>query len=585
MIQNAWQNADTNIQYRILNALIKESIWPEQTIITTQNHQLTIQYHGCILSTHFNRKSMMSRYDFKGPITYQCGNENKTITEVEKLLSILKHHFDIDIQQQLINEIIHSRDSFVEIYKQFDQRQHNVQSSMQFSCMPTTLNFFAWLQHLSDSNEINDLLYSESLVLEGHPTHPLTKTKLPLTMDEVKMYSPEFEKVIPLKIMLLQKDCAQATSIDGTEDFILREVIPEYQLRLRKYAQSIQISLEDYYVILVHPWQYNHTIYDKFSNWIAHKLLVTTPFEVDSKATLSFRTMSLINKPYHVKLPVNVQATSAVRTVSSVTTVDGPKLSKSLHNVLNQYSQLNVAIEPYGLCAKTNDDDARQLACIIREKPYIANNGVTIVTGALVNPNPIDQHITVDSYIEWVNGEVNKSGIITFMENYSRQLITPLLNLIQDYGIALEAHMQNTIVNLGPNFQMNFIVRDLGGSRIDLNTLTHKMNNIQITNQSLLAQTIEEVIAKFQHAVIQNQLAELIYHFSKKEIITEAELFHIVRKEVGVAINEHKPHAQALRDVLFGPTITVKALLRMRMTNRVKKYLNIQLENPIRKEV
>ncbi|WP_306341858.1 IucA/IucC family protein, partial [Staphylococcus haemolyticus] len=188
----------------------------------------------------------------------------------------------------------------------------------------------------------------------------------------------------------------------------------------------------------VHPWQYNHTIYDKFSNWIAHKLLVTTPFEVDSKATLSFRTMSLINKPYHVKLPVNVQATSAVRTVSSVTTVDGPKLSKSLHNVLNQYSQLNVAIEPYGLCAKTNDDDARQLACIIREKPYIANNGVTIVTGALVNPNPIDQHITVDSYIEWVNGEVNKSGIITFMENYSRQLITPLLNLIQDYGIALE---------------------------------------------------------------------------------------------------------------------------------------------------
>ena len=42
---------------------------------------------------------------------------------------------------ELIDEIIHSRDSFVEIYKQFYQRQHNVQSSMQFSGMPTTLNF------------------------------------------------------------------------------------------------------------------------------------------------------------------------------------------------------------------------------------------------------------------------------------------------------------------------------------------------------------------------------------------------------------------------------------------------------------
>ena len=36
-----------------------------------------------------------------------------------------------------------------------------------------------------------------------------------------------------------------------------------------------------------------------------------------------------------------------------------------------------------------------------------------------------------------------------------------------------------------------------------------------------------------------------------------------------------------LKDVLFGSKITVKALLRMRMSNRVKKYLNIELDNPI----
>ena len=47
--------------------------------------------------------------------------------------------------------------------------------------------------------------------------------------------------------------------------------------------------------------------------------------------------MDLIHKPYHVKLPVNVQATSAVRTVSTVTTVDGPKLSYALQGLLDQY--------------------------------------------------------------------------------------------------------------------------------------------------------------------------------------------------------------------------------------------------------
>ena len=69
MTQNAWQNADTNIQYRILNAL-KKTFGKNQTIITTKDDQLDIQYHGCILSTHFNHNSVMSVYEFVGPITH-----------------------------------------------------------------------------------------------------------------------------------------------------------------------------------------------------------------------------------------------------------------------------------------------------------------------------------------------------------------------------------------------------------------------------------------------------------------------------------------------------------------------------------
>ena len=59
---------------------------------------------------------------------------------------------------------------------------------------------------MKDSDKTDDLTYSESLVPEGHPTHPLTKTKLPLTMEEVRAYAPEFEKEIPLQIMMIEKD-------------------------------------------------------------------------------------------------------------------------------------------------------------------------------------------------------------------------------------------------------------------------------------------------------------------------------------------------------------------------------------------
>lgn len=584
-MQSDWQLADRNIQYRVLNALVKEKIWSSSTRITTQDNQLEIQLYGCVLKIHFKYLSKMVRYDFEGPITYYCGKNEVEITSLENLLDILEQHFEIEISERLLAELLHSRDSFIEVYKHFTNRKNHIQDSLKFSGMPTTINFFAWLQHLNDSSDFNDLMYSESLVIEGHPTHPLTKTKLPLTMKEVKQYSPEFEKIIPLKIMLLHKDYAKVTTVDGNSSFVLGEVIPEYHAKLRKFIQTFQLSLDDYQIIFVHPWQYQHTIYRQFEQWINDKILIATPFDIESKATLSFRTMSLINKPYHIKLPVNVQATSAVRTVSSVTTVDDPNLSMALQETLNQYPQLKVALEPFGIYANTEDDRARQLACIIREKPYIANNGATIVSGALVNPNPADGNITVDSYIEWISGEVNEQNISQFMRTYCRQLVTPLIALIQDYGIALEAHMQNTIVNLGPQFQMNFVVRDLGGSRIDLDTLSMKLKDINVTNTSLIASSINEVVAKFQHAVVQNQLAELIHHFSKKESVSEVELFKVVQEEIEQAITDNKPHAEILKQILFGPTITVKALLRMRMENKVKKYLNIKLDNPIKKEV
>ena len=582
---NEWKHADRNMQYRVVNALIKENIWTHSTTIFKENHYITIEFEQVLLNVHYKYESALSRYEFDGPIIYMNHQHKESVDSLENLLGILVTDFHIDIPFHLKSELIHSRDSFIEVYKEFDTRHEYLQRHDKYINDSERLNFFTWLEKLKKNNDIDDVLYSESLIFEGHPTHPLTKTKLPLSMEEVRTYSPEFEKIINLKVMLIHNEYVNVTTILDHSQFILNEVIPEYLDELHTFMNNRERLLKDYKVILVHPWQYEHTIRNKFKEWLQNHILISTPFHVPSKATSSFRTMSLINHPYHVKLPVNVQATSAVRTVSPETTIDGPKLSQALHRELNQYTQLDVVLEPYGLFAKTDSDDARQLACIIREKPFIKNDGILLVTGALVNKNVVDNEITVDSYLKWINDDINQHTIHQFMRNYTRQLVTPLLALIQDYGIALEAHMQNTLVHLGPKYQIQFIVRDLGGSRIDIKTLSQRLKHIEVENKSLLADSIEEVIMKFQHAVVQNQLAELIFHFKKYEFIKEEELFNIIQEEIEVAINDTKPHADTLRKVLFGPTITVKALLKMRMKKKVKKYLNISLDNPIKREV
>lgn len=585
MISSACDLVDLNVQHRVMNAIIKEEIFPEGLLFSENNNQVNLQYKGRALVLEVDRKSIMQRFVFIGNPTYKCGNIQYSITNLEQLIDILTYEFDINIQERLKEELLSSRDGFELTYQNFENRKKHIHSSLRFTRMPEIINFFAWLQHITAESDMNDLSYSESLVLEGHPTHPLSKTKLPLTQEEMKKYAPEFEKVIPLKLMLIHNDKAVPTTMEDDEHFILDSVLPEYKYRLKAFLEPYNLKLKDYQVILVHPWQYDHVIVHKFKSWIKDQYLLPTPFEIPSKATLSFRTMELINKPFHIKLPVSVQATSAVRTVGPVTTIDGPRLSYELQSMLEIYPQLHVATEPYGIYADAEESLAKQLACIVRRKPIFVRNGVTIVTASLVNKNPIDNKYIVDSYLEWVDNGVNKNTVDKFIFNYAETLIKPLIAYIQDYGIALEAHMQNTVVNLGNDYQMAFIVRDLGGSRIDLNTMCNRLPNVEINNTSLIGESIETVIEKFQHAVIQNQIAELIHHFSQYEAIEEQALFNIVQRIVDEAIDDDKCHATELRKILFGETITVKALLRMRMEEKVKKYVTTELPNPLRKEV
>lgn len=91
-------------------------------------------------------------------------------------------------------------------------------------------------------------------------------------MEEVRAYAPEFEKEIPLQIMMIEKDHVVCTAMDGNDQFIIDEIIPEYYNQIRVFLKSLGLKSEDYRAILVHPWQYDHTIGKYFEAWIAKNI-------------------------------------------------------------------------------------------------------------------------------------------------------------------------------------------------------------------------------------------------------------------------------------------------------------------------
>lgn len=76
----------------------------------------------------------------------------------------------------------------------------------------------------------------------------------------------------PLQIMMIEKDHVVCTAMDGNDRFIIDEIIPEYYNQIRVFLKSLGLKSEDYRAILVHPWQYDHTIGKYFEAWIAKNI-------------------------------------------------------------------------------------------------------------------------------------------------------------------------------------------------------------------------------------------------------------------------------------------------------------------------
>jgi siderophore synthetase component len=193
-------------------------------------------------------------------------------------------------------------------------------------------------------------------------------------------------------------------------------------------------------VLYAHPWQVEH-LKDRY------------PFLTDAGETapgrplMSLRTVALPTA--HIKTAVDVQMTSAVRTVSPAAVTNGPRLSALLAG-LTADLPITVLAETAGGAVTVDGEPQRHLAYLARQAPELAD-GEMAVPLAAVAASPLLRE-TIDDPDEW-------------WALLSDRLIAPLVTLL-DRGVALEAHGQNTLVVVRNRLPHRFLYRDFGGVRV-----------------------------------------------------------------------------------------------------------------------
>ncbi len=177
---------------------------------------------------------------------------------------------------------------------------------------------------------------------------------------------------------------------------------------------------------------------------------------------MSLRTVALVDDPTeHVKTAVDVQMTSAVRTVSAAAVHNGPLLSALVAAM--PVAGLTVLPEVSAGAVLVDGEPSRSLAMLRRRLPPLARGELVLPLAVLAAPSPVDGRPLLVECID-------AADPLAYLDRLARVVLPPLLTFL-GLGVALEAHGQNLLLVVRAGEPVRLLYRDFGGVRLSPATL------------------------------------------------------------------------------------------------------------------
>ncbi|HZW11827.1 MAG TPA: IucA/IucC family protein [Noviherbaspirillum sp.] len=459
-------------------------------------------------------------------------------------------------------------------------------------------NFIAALRNAGLTNPV---LLLEQWGTLGHPWHPTYKTKLGLTTNDVVALSPEFSPTLNIPVAAIHADKAHATFAQDTGDYRLwfartfPDVSRRWEACLTQHAQDPQHWLP----LPLHPYQAQQLIPQKFAEELeAGHLLLLPGVDVPASPTMSFRTVvpEGSSELPHMKLPVSLRLTSVQRTVSPKSAVMGPRLTRLLTTIVAREhgfgGVLDIVEEAVGvhyIDPDNNDDRARHLAVLFRVNPMTKRTEelFPVPVGCLFADSPLGGRPLVSDLVARSFGD-HADGALQFFRKYADTVVSATLGAYLLYGIAFEAHQQNSFIMVDNSLApVRLLVRDFGDLRVHAPTLQHAGHALVPYREGhTVFESNEPVRDKLLHAVLLCHLSELALLLARTYALSEDRLWKILRQEIENTFDRLQTRTEsqrwaAERYALLEADWPAKSFLRMRLSD-TSDDVHGHMANPLR---
>lgn len=418
----------------------------------------------------------------------------------------------------------------------------------------------------------------EHWVTEGHPWHPMTKTRLGLGLAEHARLAPELQAVTPLAAVDVRAERAQATAELGERlEPWLGKPAPGW-VRLPVHGRQLP--------------RLARRLGDRFGRDVVPVMGIRDR----GRSLLSLRTVAFETPgtgPLHLKLALGVHTTSARRVVSPMSVHNGPRVSELLARIQAADSE---CASPLRICAETMTgglrsevDGAAELGVIVRDAhAFVGPGGAPAwVCAGLGAASPLDGRTGVARLCDGFEGPKPERAR-AMIERYLALLCPPLLRLCVVHGVALEAHLQNMLVHVVDGRPHGFVIRDLGGIRIHGPRLRARGWSFEPHPGSfIVTDDLDELRGKLAHTLVHAHLGTLFAWVEELMGLPEAEAWALARASVAACLRRFaadpalRPACEADLDAWLAPRVRAKALLRMRIVDASSDYAYAEVDNPL----
>ncbi len=438
----------------------------------------------------------------------------------------------------------------------------------------------------------------EQAVVDGHPLHPCARIRSGMAMDELFTSTPEWVDDLSVHVIAI----ARPWFVDHGLTDLLMGAHPEIARAAARHLGADGLAPTDFALLPIHPWQLRHKVAGQYAEAVAGRIVVIPDAKIPARPLLSVRTLAPTRsrRAPHIKTALDVQLTGAVRIVSPAAVHNAPRISRLLAEISERERAFGgrfmvlseLASARYRPASGEPAEIAAGLGAILRESPerHASRGEVTLPVAALAARSPLSgQPLMIDVVEELAAGRriSVREAAHSFLGEYCRLALPPLLTLLSRWGVAPEAHGENMLVVLKGGTPVRLLFRDLASIRVSPIRLARRGIQLPELAGSLSVPDDDELRRRLFAPLFVTNLAEVVSALASAIGDDAGDLWSLVARRCRAVYLRLTADARIRRQAaldetaLFEPTLPVKAMVRMRLAADSLTDQWATVENPL----